>query len=114
MSPIAVTLSRQLVLERAVTAPDGAGGFTHSWEELGTVWAEMRARSGRERDGGDLSLSSAKYKITVRAAPVGTTARPTPDCRFREGARVFAIEAVTEADPQGRYLVCHAVEEDAA
>ncbi|MBO9472020.1 head-tail adaptor protein [Shimia sp. R10_1] len=113
MSPVvkAVTLSRKLVLERPLAAPDGAGGFARSWETLGTVWAEVQPRSGRSRDGGEMSLSSARYKITLRATPVGSEQRPTPACRFRDGDRIFTIEAVTEADGVGRYLVCHATEE---
>ncbi|WP_422050093.1 head-tail adaptor protein [Shimia sp.] len=115
MSPAvkAVTLSRKLVLERPLAAPDGAGGFARTWEALGTVWADVRLRSGRERDGGDMSLSSVRYKITLRGAPVGSQMRPTPDCRFRDGARIFTIEAVAESDGLGRYLICHATEEEA-
>ena len=51
------------------------------------------------------------YRIVVRAAPMGSDARPRPDQRFREGARVFAIRAVAEEDAAGRYLVCFADEE---
>ncbi|SMP11406.1 head-tail adaptor protein [Shimia sagamensis] len=107
----AVTLSRRLLLERPLAAPDGAGGFAHTWETLGSVWAEVVARSGRNVDGGAMTLSAARYRITLRGAPVGAERRPTPACRFREGERVFAIDAVTEKDGHGRYLVCHATEE---
>lgn len=110
----AVTLSRRLLLERPLAAPDGAGGFAQTWETLGAVWAEMVARGGRETDGGVISLAAAKYRITLRGAPVGAEQRPTPECRFREGDRVFAIDAVTEKDGHGRYLVCHATEEVAS
>ncbi|CUH53457.1 head-tail adaptor protein [Shimia marina] len=106
-----VTLSRHLLLERPVAAPDGAGGFSRNWEALGVVWAEMRARGGGERDGGAVTLSAARYRVTLRGAPVGSSLRPTPECRFREGTRVFAIETVTEADDLGRYLTCHVLEE---
>ena len=110
----AVSLSRRLILERAVSAPDGAGGFAKSWEVLGTVWAQVTARGARERDGGEVSLSSAKYRILMRGAPVGSEARPTPECRLREGARIFTIQAVTDDDARGRYLICHAIEEGAS
>lgn len=106
-----VTLSRRLLLERPQAAPDGAGGFARSWETLGSVWAEVVARGGRETDGGAVLVATGKYRITLRGAPVGAEQRPTPECRFREGDRIFAIEAVMEKDGQGRYLVCHATEE---
>ncbi|MFO7919993.1 MAG: head-tail adaptor protein, partial [Nioella sp.] len=39
--------------------------------------------------------------------------RPTPSQRFRDGARLFHIDAVTENDPGGRFLICYATEEGA-
>lgn len=108
-----VVLSRRLVLEQPVAAPDGAGGYARSWEPLGTLWAEVVATSGRERDGGTVSLSSSQFRITVRGAPEGQEARPKPEQRFREGTRLYQIEAVSVRDPQGRYLICRASEEQA-
>ena len=107
-------LSRRLVLESPETTSDGAGGISKSWVELGTLWAEVTSRAGRERAQAGLPLSQVSYKIVVRGAPVGSDARPRPDQRFREGARVFAIRAVAEHDRAGRYLICYADEEMAA
>lgn len=103
-------LSRRLLLEGPVRVPDGAGGFAETWQPLGQVWGEVRPRTGR--DSGDLARMG--FRITVRAAPQGAPSRPTPLQRFRDGARLFAIEAVTEADPEGRFLVCFAREEEGA
>jgi head-tail adaptor len=104
-------LSRQLVLEDPRRLPDGAGGYIESWSALGTLWAEITALSGRNADQQGGSLSLQRYRITVRAAPVGATARPRPDQRLREGTRRFRIDAVSESDPGARYLTCFAVEE---
>lgn len=106
--------NRRLVLEHVVRAPDGAGGFTETWEVLGTLWAEVRAGTGREAAGEEITLSSVAYRVFVRGAPIGSAARPEPGQRFREGQRVFAIQAVAEADPAGRVLVCFAREEEPA
>ena len=104
-------LTRAVVLETPVAMPDGAGGQVITWTALGTLWAEIRAGSGRERLGelgpsGDVAL-----RITLRAAPVGALARPRAGQRLREGGRVFRLLSVTEADPKGRYLTCTAQEE---
>ncbi|MCM2561034.1 head-tail adaptor protein [Lutimaribacter sp. EGI FJ00015] len=106
-----LNLTRALTLETPVEAPDGAGGLTRSWVGLGTLWAEVVARTGREREGDGAQMSLTGYRITVRAAPVGSTTRPRPEQRFREGSRVFRIMAVAERDPRGRYLTCFAQEE---
>lgn len=104
-------LSRALVLEGVVRAPDGAGGFTEAWTALGTLWAEVRPWTGRDRLGEERMLSAVPYRVTVRGAPVGALSRPKAGQRFREGTRLFLIQAVTERDPDGRYLTCFSREE---
>ncbi|MDX1785114.1 MAG: head-tail adaptor protein [Roseovarius sp.] len=106
-----VTLNRQLVLEAPQRTADGAGGFDEVWTVQGTLWAQVKARSGRERMGGGAQMSNTAYRITVRAAPYGSPSRPKPEQRFRDGPRIFRIEAVAEADPLARFLTCYAQEE---
>jgi head-tail adaptor len=106
-----VHLSRPLVLERAVDAPDGMGGLVRTWAALGNLWAEVLPGTGRDVAGEEVVISSVPYRITVRAAPQGAASRPKVGQRFREEARVFAILAVTERDEGGRYLVCFVREE---
>lgn len=104
-------LNRALVLEGVVRTPDGAGGFTSVWTALGTLWAEVLPGSGNDTLGEERMLSAVPYRITVRGAPSGSGLRPKAGQRFREDARLFQIQAVTERDPQGRYLTCFAREE---
>ncbi|MEP2028940.1 MAG: phage head closure protein [Paracoccaceae bacterium] len=106
-----VRLSRRLVLESPQRSDDGAGGFVEAWAPMGELWADVSARSGRERVAATAPVSAMSYKIVVRAAPYGSPARPQPEQRFREGSRVFNIKAVAERDPEGRHLTCFADEE---
>jgi len=103
-------LTRKLVLEERANTPDGKGGFTVGWQVLGVVWADVDARTAREALVGARDHSRVRYRIVVRGAPVGATSRPRPDQRFREGDRVFSILAVSEYDPNGRWLECWAEE----
>ncbi len=107
-------LNRRLLLETPVRAADGAGGFAETWTSLGSLWAEVTARTGRERAEAGVLVSTVAYRIVVRGALYGATGRPKPEQRFREGERVFVIQAVAERDPEGRYLTCFAEEEVAA
>lgn len=109
-----VNLCRQLVLESPVHVPDGAGGFSQTWEPLGKLWSEVKASSGRTPNGDLGPVSKVSYRITVRAAPYGAPSRPQPDQRFREGTRIFLINAVGESDAHGGYLTCYAQEEIAS
>lgn len=104
-------LNRRLTLESPARVADGSGGFEEAWTPLGVLWAELKARTGRETQVAAAAVSSVPYAIVVRAAPVGHPERPVPEQRFRDGARVFHIRSVAEADPQGWYLTCMADEE---
>lgn len=105
-------LGHALVLEAPERMSDGAGGFVEGWVALGTVWAQIEARAGRETASSNTAVSRMSHKITVRGAPFGTPQRPKPQQRLRDGARVFAIQAVAEADRLGRYLICFVDEEE--
>lgn len=106
-----VQLNRRLVLETPTRVADGAGGFAVTWVQQGVVWGEVVPGSGSETAGVEVSLAKVPYRITVRGAAVGSPARPRPDQRLTDGARVFVILAVTERDPSGLYLICFAREE---
>ncbi|MFP7570840.1 head-tail adaptor protein [Marivita sp. S2033] len=108
---MSVRLTSKLVLERLEAVPDGAGGMHENWVPLGVFWGEVKPRSGRETAGEAGQVSVAGFRIVVRGQPQGHSARPLPEQRFRDGARVFRINSVTEADPGGRHLLCFCDEE---
>lgn len=97
-------LNRKLVLETRSLTPDGAGGQSIDWNTEGVLWAEVKARRGKEPRLSKRDRSSVAYDIYVRGAPIGSAQRPKPDQRFNENGRIFSILAVSEADTQGRYL----------
>ncbi|MFN3847377.1 MAG: head-tail adaptor protein [Paracoccaceae bacterium] len=107
-----VRLNRLLRLERPVTSPDGAGGFSIVWQDIGSIWAEIVPGTGRDAGGEEITLSSIPYRITVRGAPDGSARRPAAGERLRESGRVFRVLAVTEQDPTGHYLTCFVREEE--
>lgn len=104
-------LNRSLVLEAPTQVSDGAGGFTNDWQPLGVLWADVKAGSGREAAAFSATVSRVPFRITVRSAPYGTPSRPIAGQRFREGARLFHINAVAEKDAHAKYLTCFAEEE---
>lgn len=104
-------LNQRMVLEERVELPNGSGGFAVSWAELGRLWVAVLPGAGREVRVEAVALGTVPCRLIVRGAPMGADARPRPGQRLREGGRVFAIRAVTEADPDARYLTCHAIEE---
>ena len=108
---MSVRLTSRLVLERLNAVPDGAGGSHETWVPVGTLWAEVKSRSGREGLGDAGQVSVTGFRITVRGHPQGHSARPLPEQRFVDGGRVFRINSVTEGDPGGWHLLCICDEE---
>ncbi|MEM6664371.1 MAG: head-tail adaptor protein [Pseudomonadota bacterium] len=104
------TLNTELVLEAPNRIADSGGGFAVDWAPVGTLWADIQTRGARERFTGARETSAVTHKITIRAAPEGSPRRPSPECRFRSGSRVFAIQGVAPMDQQGRFLTCWAAE----
>ena len=82
-------LTHLLVLEQATRLSDGAGGFTSTWAEVCTHWAEITSGAGRMTAGEEVFVSQVPYRITLRAAPwAATPARaPSSACGW---ARVFS------------------------
>ncbi len=107
-------LNWSLVLEAQTQVPDGAGGYLRDWQPVGTVWAEMKAGTGREKDAFAVTVSRVPYRIVVRSSPNSSPSRPVAGQRFRKGMRVFNIHAVAEKGIDGRYLTCHTEEEIAS
>lgn len=99
-------MNTELILEEQQRVADGGGGYEIVWTPIGTLWAEVKSASARERLIGGREARELSHQIVVRGAPEGSPRRPTVQRRFRSGSRVFQIRGVAEADPRGRYLTC--------
>jgi head-tail adaptor len=106
-------LNLEVVLENPVRTADGAGGYSESWQALGTLWAQILPGSGREANGPAGAVSLSRHRVILRAAPVGQQMRPVAGQRLRLGTRRLAVEAVTELPDQPLYLRCDVTEETA-
>ncbi|MCP5074616.1 MAG: head-tail adaptor protein [Rhodobacteraceae bacterium] len=106
------SLNRRLELEAIVRNPDLAGGYVESWISVGTLWGAVDARTAAIGAVAGGEVARVRYRVVVRAAPQGSTARPVPGQRFREQSRLFLIDAVSEQDASGLFLECWAHEEE--
>lgn len=104
--PETLRLSRRFTLEEPSDAPDGGGGASRTWTELGAHWGQLTPVSARELIAGSRESSRVTHRIAVRAAPSNAPSRPRASQRFRLGERVFNIRAVYESYGGFRYLTC--------
>lgn len=85
---------RARILSRATT-PDGAGGYTETWNTAATVWAKLESLSGDEAFVAQAIRTRARYRITVRRNPAIEPAR-----RVVLGTRTFRIlDVLDDASP---------------
>lgn len=105
VEPVLGALRHRLTHETPVELPDGAGGVTRTFLAVDVLWAAIRTdtASGEIADRPGAVLA---HRVTVRAP-----ATVAEGDRFRLGARVLSIEAVSDPDNRGRFLVCQCREE---
>ena len=106
---MAPRLNRKMVLEAPVRVPDQAGGYTVVWQALGEVWGAVKASTGRETASDAITLARVPVRITLRAAPAGSSKRPEVDQRLVEGRDIYMITGVADDVVDRRYLTCFAL-----
>lgn len=94
-------LRRRLLLEAAVTTPDGLGGTTQVYETVAAVWAKLEWIAGGERWRLGRPEQVATHRVTLRWR-AGVDAGQ----RLRDGDRLFDIRAVADPDGGRCRLVC--------
>lgn len=99
-----------MTIQEAVQSVDGAGGFTTSWSDVDTVWAEVMPFSSRsttqERLVAEQLEVSQRYRITIRYQS-GINA----GMRIQYGSRVFNILSVVNVQERGEALEMFCLEE---
>jgi head-tail adaptor len=103
-------LTRLLTLESRTPVPDGGGGVVEQWTPLGAHWAEVLPSRAVERTLAGVTAAAVTHRIILRWVPFGAPARPGPHQRLRDGARVYEIVGVTEADARNAWLAAWAKE----
>lgn len=90
-------LRERLTLEQPVRAPDGGGGAAVTWQAVAELWAFVRPVSGDERLAHDQVSGRLTHEVWIRYRP-----GVLPAMRFTQGARIYEIAAVVEAERRRR------------
>lgn len=92
-------LDQRVTLQRRARVADGQGGYTETWVALRTVWASVRALSGREREYAAAAQAPATYRVTIRRYAELTAAD-----RVVWQGEALNIRFVADNGPRERYL----------
>lgn len=98
---LAARLNQRVTIQQPVYTDDAAGGGTVVWNDVATVWAEIRSRGGGagERLFAGKLEASATHEITLRYR-----SDVTPAMRVSYDGRVFNIRRVEDVDAAGVLL----------
>lgn len=99
MRASACDLRHRLTLQQEVRTADGAGGYTPSWSDVATVWAQVEPLKGAERLHAMQLQDTVSHRVTIRYR-AGVTAA----LRLLFGTRVFNIRAVINPGERNRWL----------
>ena len=84
----------RIVIQAATIIRDPMGGEVLTWEDRGTVWAEVAGASGLETLQAQQGQATVDHVITMRYRP-----GVVPTMRILHGGRIFDVLAVLE-DPR--------------
>lgn len=92
-------LKLRFAIERPVDAADDIGGVSRTWAGVATVWGRLETPGGEAAFIAQRPESAISHGIVIR-----WRADVTAAMRLRLGARVFVINAATDADGRRRFL----------
>ena len=93
-------LRHQVVIQAQDTTQDSYGDAVRSWEDVATVWAEVRPLSGRELWAAQQTQATTTHQVVLRYLDGVTSS-----CRVKYGTRLLGIDAVLNPDERNERLV---------
>ncbi|MDO8423580.1 MAG: phage head closure protein [Parvibaculum sp.] len=96
-------LRERVVIEKPTRVGDGTGGESLSWAVLGTVWAEVRSRTGTEVTLGERDEARSRFTVTMRHRD-----DVSADMRLVWRAQVLNIRSLRDPDGHRRWLAIDA------
>lgn len=92
-------LNRRITLQQRTAGQDATGQPVQTWTDVATVWAGIKAKTGRELDLAKSVQSEVSHTITIRYR-TGISAA----MRAVLGTRIFNIAAVIDRYDAHRFL----------
>lgn len=98
-------LRHQCILQEATNQTDSFGDTQEVWSAVATVWAFIRAASGRELFEAATVQAELSHLVTIRYR-----AGVWPGMRFLFNGRLLYITSVNNTEEVGEHLLCNAIE----
>jgi SPP1 family predicted phage head-tail adaptor len=100
-------LQQRITVQRRSTTLDAYGQEINSWINIGTVWAEVKPLSGREKMRSNAMVVEAEltHQVTVRYSELFTPSTTADAWRILFGTRIFNITASMNVDEADKTII---------
>lgn len=98
---LSARLNQRVTIQSIHAGQDAAGQPTTAWEDVATVWAEIKDISGSEFITADATQATVTTRISIRHRP-----GILPTMRVLHGADVYKLAAVLGQDNRSLVLMC--------
>lgn len=100
-------LQQRITVQRRSTTLDAYGQEINSWINIGTVWAEVKPLSGREKMRSNAMVVEAEltHQVTVRYSELFTPSTTADAWRILFGTRIFNITASMNIDEADKTII---------
>ena len=100
-------LQQRIIIQRRSSTLDAYGQEINSWTNIGTVWAEVKPLSGREklRTNAMVVESQLTHQVTVRYSALFLPSVDADAWRIMFGTRIFNITASWNVDEADKTII---------
>jgi len=100
-------LQQRITIQRRSSTLDAYGQEINSWSDIGTVWAEVKPLSGREkmRTNAMVVESQISHQVTVRYSTLFLPSTTADAWRILFEARIFNITASWNVDEASKIII---------
>lgn len=93
------SLRHRVTIQSLTKTSDGTGGFTETWTDAATVWAEVTPLKGFERYAAQQIRAQLSYRVRLRFRNDVTS-----DMRLIHKGKILTIQAVINVNGRNREL----------
>lgn len=98
-------IDKRITIQRRATTLDDYGQEVNAWEDIGTVWANIKPIGGREKLRAGQVDSMLTHTVMVRYADRLMPPRQADAWRILYGSRIFNITAAMDVEEDRHWIV---------
>ncbi len=99
--PKTASLRHRITLQSKTQTPDGAGGYTTTWQTITNLWAHIKPVKSTHTLQNNKQTTTTTHEIKIRHRTDITT-----DMRFTHNQKIFSILSIQDREGKKQWLTC--------